>query len=56
MALSPEEYERLKEIEEDKFLMLEANKRLEDNGNKKTVPIDTVLKDLGISEDELLDL
>ena len=56
IILSPEEYTRLTEIEEDYFLLLEANKRLEDNGDKKTVPIDTVLKDLGISEDELLDL
>ena len=35
IILSPEEYTRLTEIEEDYFLLLEANKRMEDNGNNK---------------------
>lgn len=34
IILSPEEYTRLTEIEEDYFLLLEANKRLEENGSK----------------------
>ncbi|NBK91699.1 type II toxin-antitoxin system Phd/YefM family antitoxin [bacterium 1XD21-13] len=55
VILSPEEYTRLTEIEEDYFLLLEANKRMEDNGNKKTISFDSVMSDLGISEDELLD-
>ncbi|MBD5476225.1 MAG: type II toxin-antitoxin system Phd/YefM family antitoxin [Lachnospiraceae bacterium] len=54
IILSPEEYTRLTEIEEDYFLLLEANKRMEDNGNNKTIPLDTVMSNLGISEDELL--
>ena len=55
IILSPEEYARLTEIEEDYLLLLEANKRMEDNGDNKTIPFDTVMGHLGISEDELLD-
>ena len=54
IILSLEEYTRLTEIEEDYFLLLEANKRMEDNGNNKTVSFDSVMSNLGISEDELL--
>ena len=54
IILSPEEYTRLTEIEEDYFLLLEANKRMEDNGNNKTLSFDSVMSNLGISEDELL--
>ena len=55
IILSPEEYTRLTEIEEDYFLLLEANKRIEDNENNKTISFDSVMSNLGISEDELLD-
>ena len=55
IILSPEEYTRLTEIEEDYFLLLEANKRMEDNGNHKTFSFESVMSHLGISEDELLD-
>lgn len=55
IILSPEEYTRLTEIEEDYFLLLEANKRMEDNGNKDTISFDSVMRNLSISEDELLD-
>ena len=55
MILSPEEYTRLTEIEENYFLLLEANKRMEDKGNHKTLSFDSVMSNLGISEDELLD-
>ena len=54
IILSPEEYTRLTEIEEDYFLLLEANKRMKDQGESKTVSFDTVMNDLGISEEELL--
>lgn len=54
--LSPEEYTRLTEIEEDYFLLLEANKRMEENGDNKTIPFDSVMDNLGISEDALLDM
>ena len=53
--MSLEEYARLTEIEEDYFLLLEANKRMEENGDKKTISFDSVMSNLGISEDELLD-
>lgn len=55
IILSPEEYTRLTEIEEDYILLLEATKRMDDNGNNKTISFDSVMNNLGISEDELLD-
>lgn len=55
IILSPEEYTRLTEIEEDYFLLLEANKRIEDNGNRETISLDSVMNHLGIGEDDLLD-
>ncbi len=54
IILSLEEYTRLTEIEEDYVLMLEANKRMEDSINNKTISFDSVMSNLGISEDELL--
>ena len=42
-------------LKKDYFLLLEANKRIEDNGNNETISFDSVMKNLGISEDELLD-
>lgn len=56
IILSLEEYTRLTEIEEDYFLLLEANKRMEDSKNIKTVSFDSVMKNLGISENELSNL
>lgn len=56
IILFPEEYTRLTEIEEDYFLLIEANKRMEENGDKKTIPFDSVMNNLGISEDALLDM
>lgn len=53
VILSPEEYTRLTEIEEDYFLLLEANKRMEENN--KTISFDAVMNHLGIGEGELLD-
>ena len=53
IILSPEEYERLTEIEEDYYLLLEANKRLETNGTKETIPLSSVMQELGISEKEI---
>lgn len=55
IILSPKEYTRLTEIEEDYFLLLEANKRMEDNGNSETISFDSLMNHLGIGEDELLD-
>ena len=53
VILSPEEYTRLTEIEEDYYLLIEATKRIEDNGNKETVCMDYVMRNLGIDEKEL---
>ena len=53
IILSPEEYTRLTEIEEDYFLLLEANKRMEDNVNQRTISFDSMMNNLGISEAEL---
>ena len=55
IILSPEEYTRLTEIEEDYFLLLEANRRMQENENQKTVSLDAVMNDLGISKEELID-
>lgn len=55
VILSPEEYKRLTEIEEDYFLLLEVNKRMEDGKNNKKISFDTVMNNLGISEAELLE-
>ena len=52
IILSPDEYARLTEIEEDYYLLLEANARLEKN--EKTIPFSDVLKNLGIDESEVL--
>lgn len=53
VILSPEEYTRLTEIEEDYYLLIEAAKRIEDNGNKETVSMDYVMRNLGIDKKEL---
>lgn len=53
IILSPEEYTRLTEIEEDYMLLLEANRRLEHQGDKAGIPIEQVMEELGISEEEL---
>ena len=55
VILSPEEYTRLTEIEEDYYLLLEASKRIEETGITKTVSFDYLIKDLGIRKDELSD-
>ena len=55
VILSPEEYTRLTEIEEDYMLLLEANGRLEANGDKLGISFTNVLNDLGISESDLDD-
>ena len=44
VILSPEEYTRLTEIEEDYMLLLEANGRLEANGDKPGISFTNVLK------------
>lgn len=53
VILSPEEYTRLTEIEENYMLLLEATNRLEENGTKPAVSMESVMADLGISEKDL---
>lgn len=53
VILSPEEYTRLTEIEENYMLLVEAAGRLETNADRPTVPVETAMKDLGINEEDL---
>ncbi len=53
VILSPEEYERLSEIEENYLLLMEASERLKKNERKETIPFTDVLASLGITEQEL---
>lgn len=53
IILSPTEYDRLTEIEEDYILMMEAQSRLEKNSNKKGLSEQQVIKDLGLTEDDI---
>ena len=52
VILSPAEYSRLSEIEEDYALLLEAAKRIENN-ELPTSSMEDVMKELGISNAEL---
>ena len=52
IILSPAEFSRLSEIEEDYALLLEATERLANN-TAPTTSMEDVLKELGISDDEL---
>ncbi len=51
--LSPVEYDRLTEIEEDYALLLEAYERLEKHENEPGIPLSEVMEHLGITEDDL---
>lgn len=53
IILSPEEYARLAEIEEDYTLLLEANRRLEENNGKPALSFQSVLDELDLSEADL---
>ncbi len=55
VILAPEEYSRLTEIEENYYLLLEANRRIAENGERPTISMDVVMTNLGISEEELMD-
>ena len=56
VILSPEEYARLTDIEEDYFLLLEANRRIEENGDKETISMNNLMHNLGVNEEELTDM
>lgn len=53
VILSPDEYTRLAEIEENYKLLLEATKRLAANENKTAISEVEVLKHFGITDTEL---
>lgn len=53
VIFSPEDYARLTEIEENYTLLMEANTRLEVNGNKPAIPLNNVMAKLGITKEEL---
>ena len=53
VILSPEEYERLLEIEEDYLLMLEEQTRLINNEGLPTSSLEEVMNELGITEEDL---
>lgn len=53
IILSPEEYERLTEIEENYLLLMEASERLKRSEGKDPAPFEKVLAHFGITEQEL---
>ncbi len=53
VILSPAEYDRLTEIEEDNILLAEAYKRLEKNGDQAGIPFEEVMANLGITWGDL---
>ena len=53
VILSPDEYIRLAEIEEDYNLLMEARQRLAANEGKAAIPAAEVMKHFGISDDDL---
>ena len=53
VILSPDEYARLAEIEEDYTLLLEANRRMEESQGKPALSYRSVMEDLGLSEADL---
>lgn len=54
VILSPDEYQRLSEIEEDYQLLLEAARRLDAPAAPPT-PMTDVMKELGVTEEEITD-
>lgn len=53
VILSPEEYSRLTEIEEDYVLLVEATNRITDNSSSPAVSMDAVMTNLNINEDDI---
>ena len=53
ILLSPEEYARLAETEEDYLLLCEAVKRMEHSKNEPVFSMEEVIKELGITQEEL---
>lgn len=53
ILLSPEEYARLTEIEEDYLLLCESVRRMEHSKNEPVFSMEEVIKELGITQEEL---
>ena len=53
VILSPAEYSRLMEMEEDYHLLLLAQERLANTDMKKARSMEEVMKDLGITQEEI---
>ena len=53
VILSPKEYERLSEIEEDYYLLSEAVDRMDKNESKPSLSDEEMRKEFGITEDEI---
>lgn len=53
MILSPKEFSRLSEIEEDYQLLLEANNRLANNIDATTLSREQLMRELNITEAEI---
>lgn len=53
VILSPDEYTRLAEIEENYHLLLESSKRLAANDGKPAIPIEDVMKYFEITDADL---
>ncbi len=56
VILSPDEYSRLAEIEENYQLLMEATKRLVANEGKAAISDEKVMKLLGITEADLVEV
>lgn len=53
VILSPDEYERLTDLEEDYILLSEAYDRLENSGDKPGIPMADVMAHYNITQEEL---
>ena len=53
VILSPEEFKRMSEIEEDYYLLTLAQERLANDNIKNAIPLEEVMRDLGISREDV---
>lgn len=53
VILSPAEYARLSELEEDHFLLMQALERLERNEGKPTISMEDLMTRYGITESDI---
>lgn len=53
MIISPEEYERLSEVEENYILLTEATKRLNSAKESDYIPAEKVMEHLGLTQEDI---